>query len=82
MIIFEKWNKKSDIYFKIANMKKHWSINGVGRIWRISTNGANIHDKCFDFSINLGYIIINFILFDMDNNKLILLLRKIYKKDS
>jgi len=74
-VIFDKWFKTFKI--SLISYKKSWSINGVGKIYRIRTNGATLRDRYFDFYIEFRYLNFNFCIHDMNNNKLIKLFRRL-----
>lgn len=70
--IFQKWWDKDNKQFSIISYRDSWSQNGTGRIWRVRSNGAKKRngDTCFDFFVELGYMVINYTNFNLQNIRL------------
>lgn len=70
-VIFQKWWDKGSKQVSLISYKDSWSKNGTGMIWRIRTNGASKKngDTCFDFYIEMGYLVFNYINFSLQGKK-------------
>ena len=72
MTLFQKWwdngTKQLSIRWEYSSLSK----NGTGMIWRFRTNGAkksNPEDTCLDVFLELGYLVINYTNFNLQNSR-------------
>ena len=70
MKLFQKWWDNESKQFSIHCYYSSWSKNGTGMHWGWRTNKAkksNPKDTCLDVFLELGYIVINYTNFDLQN---------------
>ena len=65
--ILELWWNRGNKCFSIISYKKSWKHNGNGRQFFIHENKGrrNRGDSCFDLTIAIGYIIITYTNFNL-----------------
>lgn len=68
--IYEKWWDNGNKVFQITNYKKSWKEVGNPKLFRFRTNGAKKRkgDKCLDVHLEIGYIVINYCKFNLQEN--------------
>ena len=66
----DKWWDNDNKNFRIANYRESWKDQG-GPLFCIHTNGAKRKngDTCFDFTIIIGYILINYTNFNLQRRE-------------
>ena len=70
VVLFQKWWNNESKQLSISWYRKAWSENGTGMIWRFRTNGArknNPADRCLDVYLELGYLVLNYTDFNLQN---------------
>lgn len=69
-VICEKWWSNETKVFQITNYKKDWKEVGNPPLFRFRTNGARKKngDKCLDVYLEIGYTVINYTNFNLQNN--------------
>ena len=70
-VIFDKWWDNDNKNIFLIDYKKPWKENGNKPMFCIGTNGAKKKngDKCFDFFIHFGYLILHYTHFNMQDDK-------------
>lgn len=65
------WWAKDTKNITVINYKKPWKMADNPPIWKIRTNGGRRKngDKCLDFFIHLGYLVINYTNFDLQRER-------------
>lgn len=66
-IIYEKWWKRNHRVISVVNYRDAWKESGNKPHIAIRTNGARKRkgDSCLDVSITIGYIVINYVNFNL-----------------
>lgn len=66
-MLYEKWMRNRDRVFAIYNYRADWKAQDFKPHIAIRTNGARKRkgDSCLDISITIGYIVINYVNFNL-----------------
>lgn len=67
MTIIQKWWNKGNKQFSITYNRKSWKAQDIKPKYLVFTNGGKKKngDTCFDFTIIIGYTIINYTNFNL-----------------